>query len=307
MYTEIEQYMENLRASSRTESTVQNYGFILERCTRTLRDGGKNYKAKDIGKEEINYLLKELDVKECTKRNYISILGLMCLFHTGRNPVKDMKLLWNRPQRKRKFIETSDFRMLIEESDPTERIILVLGSFAGMRRKEIAELRYEDVSKDVIRIHGKGHGYQGNIRDQPIAEYVLLEVERYMEWRHTLVGEDCSDGRMVVFVKKGRIMSFIHSLTAMSNIIARLGARYGVDMSCHSLRRLYCTTLVGNGCPIETVKELMRHSNINTTIECYIDPLKLKKREWAEKCSLSLAALMNFEDNKSKKKAKKKE
>ena len=224
-----------------------------------------------------------------TKKTYLTVLGMMCKHKTGGNPVLEMGLLWNRPERNRKFIDKEQFRILLDNADRTERIILILGAFTGMRRKEIAAIRMDDVKKDCILIHGKGHGIEGNVRRQPISSYVYFEICRFEEWKKELVIEDDrSKGRLVVFVNDGIMYSFDGRLSNMTNMITRLGMKHGIDVTCHSLRRLFCTTLISEGCPLETVKELMRHTNINTTIDCYVDPLKLKKDEWSNRCSTTL-------------------
>ena len=47
-------------------------------------------------------------------------------------------------------------------------------------------------------------------------------------------------------------------------------------MSPHSLRRLYATTLYDMGTDLNTLRMMMRHEDIRTTMECYIDPNPVK-------------------------------
>lgn len=292
MNNEIEAYLDNLKMRSRTETTIKMYRYVLYRCIGLLKDNKMRYHVKDIGNSEILFLLNNLDVKESTKKNYIAILGMFCRYHTKKDPVSEMGILWNRPDRIRKFIGPEEFKELVKISNPTERLVLILGAFTGMRRKEIAELRFDDIGNDSVLIHGKGHGTDGKVRSQPITSFVIDEILRYMEWKKHLKGKDMSEGRLLVFRRKGIILSFKDRLSALSNMVSRLGRRNGLDISCHSLRRLYCTSLVAEGCPIETVKELMRHSNINTTIECYIDPQRLNKRGWSERSGEAMRSML---------------
>ena len=287
---EIDSFLESLSRRNRTDNTIFTYRSILYNDIRFLEENGLNHSAYNIGENEISFILKHMDVCEATKKLYVTILGVLCRYHTGRDPVREMDLLWNSTQRKRKFMNANDFRLLMNDADPTERMVLTLGAFAGMRRKEIAELRFKDIGRDHILIHGKGHGVNGKVRLQPVDSYVIFEAKRYMEWRQALKEEDRSEGRMIVLRSNGVLLPFTDRLSSLSNIIARLGRKNGLDISCHSLRRLYCTTLVEQKCPIETVRELMRHTNINTIIECYINPNSMDKRKWTEKCALSLCA-----------------
>ena len=68
--------------------------------------------------------------------------------------------------------------------------------------------------------------------------------------------------------------------STMSQHIRRIGRDAGFRLTCHSLRRLYATTLVNEvGAELDTVRRLMRHSDISTTVRCYVqaDPTKMRK------------------------------
>ena len=301
-YQEIEEFLASLAERNRSPNTIKYYRYVINNCLEILKENGHPTAAKDIGTKEISFLIQELDVKESTKKAYLMILGKMIEFHTDRNPVEEMGLLWNRPERERKFITMDEFRTLLENADPTERLVLILGGFTGMRRKEIAELRYEDVKTDHIIIHGKGHGTKGNVRNQPISPYVKFEIDQYYKWKNAQPEKDLTNGRLLCFKMDGCLYSYDGRLSNMTNLVTRLAARCEVDASCHSLRRLFATTLITEGCPLETVRELMRHTSINTTIDCYVDPMKLRKEEWVEKCSSVLSTTIATSKGKKPKK-----
>ena len=50
----------------------------------------------------------------------------------------------------------------------------------------------------------------------------------------------------------------------------KLGRRCGIDLTAHSLRRLFCTTLWDAGVDANTVRLMMRHQSLDTTMKCYI-------------------------------------
>ena len=288
---EIETYMSRLMSRNLAQTTIEHYGYVLKHCLEILERNGLNSSAYRIGREEITFLLVSLDVSEATKKDYLQILGKMCRNYAGRDPVADMDMMWNSPQRKRSFIETDDLRTLIDNADRTTRMVLILGAFMGMRRKEIAGMTEEDILEDCIIIHGKGHGPEGNVRRQPMPPMVKREIKDYIRWKDGLDLPDMSGGRVIVFEKYGCLYSFIGRLTTMTNRITRLGKKLDIDVSCHTLRRLFCTMLITQGCPLETVKVLMRHESLDTTLKCYVNPFKLRTEEWSYRCASSFGPL----------------
>lgn len=59
--------------------------------------------------------------------------------------------------------------------------------------------------------------------------------------------------------------------------LERTAGPLGIDMSPHSLRRLYAMTLADAGVPLETIARMMRHENPATTMKCYLraDPRRM--------------------------------
>ncbi|MBO4348840.1 MAG: site-specific integrase, partial [Candidatus Methanomethylophilaceae archaeon] len=51
----------------------------------------------------------------------------------------------------------------------------------------------------------------------------------------------------------------------------------GVRFSCHTLRRFYCMTLVDAGLDLDTVRRMMRHESVVTTLSNYVaaDPRRM--------------------------------
>lgn len=54
--------------------------------------------------------------------------------------------------------------------------------------------------------------------------------------------------------------------------VSDLGTRAGIRMTTHSLRRYFATTLYySTDCDLQTVRRLMRHVDVSTTLKCYVD------------------------------------
>lgn len=51
-----------------------------------------------------------------------------------------------------------------------------------------------------------------------------------------------------------------------------------IKATCHTLRRFYCTNLADAGTELDTLRRMMWHSHIDTTVNHYLkaDPRKMK-------------------------------
>jgi integrase len=285
--TQVDDYCDYLIRTGRKRSTVKTYRSQLRMCIELLTRGGLPTEAEKISEESIYYLIRTLDMTEPSARSYLMVLNGMIEHYTGVALVRKMRILWNRPIRNRVFITTDDFIRLFSIANDREKVVLVLGAFMGLRREEMQHITLSDIRRDRIIIHGKGHGKNGLVCEQPMPIEVKEIIDRYLRWRSSLTGEDRSEGRLIVYYDKKRnvIDHYCDGCGALSDMIRDLGKRAGVEVTCHSLRRLFCTNLYygvdgEGGCDLATVKDLMRHASINTTLQCYID-VKDQEREKA--------------------------
>ena len=298
---QIEEYCEHLLTTGRKKSSVRVYRVMLRTCIETLADEGMETDARKISETEIYYLVGHLDMSEATAKAYIMTLNGMIEFYTGRALVKKMRILWNRPNRHRVFITTDDFARMYSAADIRGKTVLVLGAFMGLRRQEMQQIKLTDIRRDHIIIHGKGHGEKGMVVNQPMPIEVREIIDRYIRWRNSLPGKDCSDDRLIVYYDKDRneIRHYYDDGGALSMMVKRLGKSVGVDATCHSLRRLFCTNLYygvdgEGGCDLATLKDLMRHATITTTMECYINVRDREKDETIRKYGATMGRVLNI-------------
>lgn len=259
--------------------------------------------AADITEDCIYYLVRTLDMSEATARAYLMVLNGMIEFYTGVSLVKKMHILWNRPVRHRVFITTDDFIAMFRIADEREKVVLVLGAFMGLRRDEMQHITLDDIRRDRILIHGKGHGKNGMVYEQPMPIEVREIIDRYLRWRRSLTGDDRSEGRLLVYYDERRriIGHYRDRCGALSDLVRALGKRAGVEVTCHSLRRLFCTNLYygidgEGGCDLATVKDLMRHASINTTLTCYIDVRDQEKEKALRDFGTRFGQVLNIDN-----------
>ena len=301
MTNQIEDYLTHLTNTGRRPSTIRTYRSQINICIDILRGAGMETDARSIGEDEIYFLIRTLDTGEATTRDYITSLGGMLEFYTGISLVKRMRILWNRPVRHRVFITTDDFIRMYSIADDREKVILVLGAFMGLRRNEMQSITLQDIRRDHIIIHGKGHGKDGLVYEQPMPAEVRQIIDRYLVWRRSLTGTDKSEGRLLVWYDKthGRINRFADRSGRFTDIVKNLGERVGVTATCHSLRRLFCTNLYygidgEGGADLVIVRDLMRHASVDTTLDCYINVKDQEKERTLRQFGAKMGVLLNM-------------
>jgi integrase len=144
-------------------------------------------------------------------------------------------------------------------ADDRTRLIIAFGVYAGLRRGEIARLRWSDAGEGFIRVNGKG----GKVRTVPLHPTLrdLLEAELARR-----AAGDCGTGYryradLGIFVFPGR-----HGGPSTSDAIGRTAARaLGRGFSSHTLRHRFATKAYSAERDLLAVQTLLGHSSPVTT------------------------------------------
>ena len=268
----VEQWLQHLRATGRKELTIESYRHKCGRCLSALEDSGRPTDPRRIGAEDMSFLKASLDVSEASRRDYLKVLNHWILWCTGEDVLSRAEILWNRLEPvNRVFIDEDAFARLMAEADERDRVILLLGGAMGLRCSEILGAKWTDISPDGrLTVHGKGHGEEGKVAVMKIPPIVMSALREWKEVRDSNGMADLSGGCIVVSYQRAGMKRMAR--TSLSHHINRLGERAGVRVTPHSLRRLFATSLYKANVDIVDIKTLMRHANVHTTINCYIQP-----------------------------------
>ncbi len=286
-----EAWLETLRGKGRKENTILTHRGNVRQCLLALDAAGYTTDANNITENEVLHLWEALPVKENVRWSYIRSFSQMIEFHTGRDVVKNANILHNRCEKTRVFINKDEFSRVYSDSNPFERVILCLGAYMGLRRVEMASIRDCDIHDGMILIHGKGHGTDGHVvhlrMPQPvidsIAEYRLSDMKRGIREDDYLL-------------QSRSRMGHLHKVTTtlISETVSNMGQRIGIKMTTHSLRRFFATTLYYDvGCDLQTMRNLMRHADVATTLKCYVNADERKEMEASEKLTILITGLVN--------------
>jgi len=240
----------------RSQSTFDNY---IRRIALVCLE--YNRLPEDISEDEINdYLTGLAQMPKSPSRSSFkhAVYGLRYYFrHIGltkratglpsmRKEVK-LPVIFNR----------SELRQLFRA--PTllkHRIALTLIYSAGLRSQEAINLKLSDIDFERRTIHIRQSKFKKD-RIVPLSVYMAEGLKKYISAEHPHIwlfnGKE-PDGRYSV---KG--LSWIMRETVKKTDIKK-------DVSLHSLRHSYATHLLEDGVNIVTIKELLGHAHIATTM-----------------------------------------
>ena len=240
----------------RSQSTFDNY---IRRIALVCLE--YNRLPEEISEDEINdYLTGLAQMPKSPSRSSFkhAVYGLRYYFrHMGLN-----KRATDLPSMKKEvklpvILNRSELRQLFKA--PTllkHRIALTLIYSAGLRSQETLNLKLSDIDFERRTIHIRQSKYKKD-RIVPLSGYMAEGLKKYISAEHPHIwlfnGKE-PDGRYSV---KG--LSWIMRETLKKTDIKK-------DVSLHSLRHSYATHLLEDGVNIVTIKELLGHAHIATTM-----------------------------------------
>jgi integrase/recombinase XerD len=239
-----------------SKSTLQNY---IRRIALFVVHFGKL--PQQIDPEEINEYLVALarDPKSPSRssfkhmvyglRYYYRLMGLNKNAIALPSLKKDTKLpvILNRQELKELFAAPTLLK---------QRIVLALIYSAGLRGQEVINLRISDVDFERMTIHIRQSKYKKD-RIVPLAQSMAVGLKKYLSAENPHIwlfnGKE-PDGRYSI-----RGLSWVMRENLKKTSISK-------DVNLHSLRHSYATHLLEEGINIVTLKELLGHADITTTM-----------------------------------------
>ncbi len=147
-----------------------------------------------------------------------------------------------------------------DESTRNHAIIETMFS-CGLRVSEVINLKITDVyvADEFIRVVGKGN----KERLVPISEKALKEIDIYIHSvRNKLsIDKDCND---IIFLnRRGKKLSRVYIFLVIKEMALRAGIKKNI--SPHTLRHSFATSLVEAGADLRSVQQMLGHESITTT------------------------------------------
>ena len=156
-------------------------------------------------------------------------------------------------------MSAEEIKLLIDSvTNIKHRTIIMLLYSSGMRLSEIASLKIADIDSKQMRIkivQGKGAKDRFTI----LSEQVLQELRGY----YIIY-------KPVVYLFNGSKPGIHISTRSIQHLVHKSLLQLGLDSknySVHTIRHSFATHLVDNGTDLHTVKELLGHSSLQTTMQ----------------------------------------
>jgi len=137
-----------------------------------------------------------------------------------------------------------------------DRVLLSFIYSSGLRASEVSRMRISDIDTDRMMIHIRQSKYNKD-RYVPLSNFVLLGLRKYYKACHP-----------VDYLFNGKEPGSPLSTMGMGSILraAVNKCRLHKNITLHTLRHSYATHLLEFGMDIVTIKELLGHANIETTM-----------------------------------------
>lgn len=172
-----------------------------------------------------------------------------------------------------------DITRLLEGEFPTafpqrDRLILELLYGAGLRVNEAAKLTLQDFRPEqrAIRIHGKGgmYGKAAKERLVPTNPYIQAALDAYLPARERFIREQNIDSDSLFIAVRNRYHEkgtrpAISDRSVRRVLLFMCELRGLQPMWPHLLRHACATHLLDNGCPLDVIKEILGHDNLDIT------------------------------------------
>ena len=236
--------------------------------------GGTREKIRDAMSSIFNHAIRW----ELTDRNPI----------TGPTKRSGVRVSAKR-ERTPEILEIQEMQLLLAALGIRERAMLFLDMPSGLRRGELAGLKWEDfdfkklhvsVTRSLVDQHVGPVKTETSRKLMPIDEFVAREllawhaVTPYKNPSHYVWATDANRAG----AKRGKQPVWLS--TVMRDYIQPMARKLGIEkkMSWHTFRHTFSSILKGNGEDVKVVQELLRHSTSRMTLDTYTQALGPDKR-----------------------------
>lgn len=250
-----------------SNNTIESYRIDLQKFSSFMKKDIANISSDDIH-EYLKYLSSMKLSEKSVSRN-ISCLKSFYKFLliekiVSKNPMDNIEIPKVRKSLPKSLTE-EDINLLldiplVDDFSYRNKAMMELLYASGLRVTELVELETKDVDLDnaILRTMGKG----SKERLIPIGDYALKYLKAYLEeHRGSLLKRDRND---YIFINNhGKKMT----RQGFFKIIKKRALEVGIkkEISPHTIRHSFATHLLNHGADLQSIQELLGHSDIGTT------------------------------------------
>lgn len=214
----------------------------------------------ELDDDEINSFLFSVAKEKKASSTYFKhmVYGLRFFFRLYDREDRVIKLPTIKNDRKLPVVLSREElkRLFIAPQRLKQRVLLSLIYSAGLRVGEVCHLKISDIDSDRMQVRVvKGKGSID--RYVPLSKYALKGLRKYLKG---------SKPKEYLFNGRDKGTPLGSSAVQQSFRLAKEKANIAKQVSVHSLRHTYATHLLEEGVDIVTIKELLGHATIETTM-----------------------------------------
>jgi len=248
---------------------------FFEKCTKTIKYSLTTIKGyRRILRTVFNEALRY----DWITKNPVCFTKVTAKGNNGElNPVSEKEVF--SIQESQKFLEllTKEEPQYIHRTIPLKIMLLT-----GLRNGEIHGLRWSDINfeKRTISITKsrqyspqKGHYEKGpksttSKREVPIPDYLLRELENFKDWFRII--DDDFDNKLDDYYISVNMYREPCTPSGLDDWLKRFEIKNNLKrVCCHGLRHTYCSLLLSQNVPIQTVSKYMGHADSTITLKVY--------------------------------------
>jgi site-specific recombinase XerD len=238
-----------------SNSTLLNYG----RCIAKISLHFKCIPTQ-LDEEQINGYLQHLLMGQKPSKSYFkhTVYGLRFLFRIHDLEDRIIKLPSLKKENKLPVVlSPKECKQLFAAGRILKhRILLCLVYSAGLRSKEVRNLKLADIDFDRLMIHIRQTKYNKD-RYVPLSHLILPGLRKYIAAYHPK--EYLFNGKSI-----GSMLSAKGLQWTMKQTLKRTQIKK--QATIHSLRHSYATHLLELGMDIDTLRKLLGHAHLTTTL-----------------------------------------
>ena len=267
------EFINEKKVLNMSKSTIMNYTNVLNRFYEYYSEYEDKIAFYDIDRLFVLEFINSLgNVKENTKNLYITVIKSFFKYVSKYNEIGiDFK---NKFQDLKSKVQKSDpehlsneeYEVLVKYLDAyvkpksflqyRNRLIVKFLLFTGIRASELLAIKIEDIAlmKEEcvykIKIFGKGNKIRFVYIPVEVIQKELQDIKKYIV-------------TYIAVTSKGRVMARSELYIMIEKLFKRLGIN---KRGVHLLRHTFGKKMVQKNVNLSTIKELMGHENIQTTM-----------------------------------------
>lgn len=254
----LKMYTACMLVDGKSDGTVKMYVY---QCRRLAQVIGKPY--TEMNAYDIRFFLaKEMErgMKDQTRENERAVFSAFFQWMANeelikKNPIATIKPIKCHQEIKKAFTDVEIDAIRSACKNLKERALVEFLLSTGVRVNEASNMRVQDINKETLAVHvvhGKGNKERITYTTAVAMKHLLAYVHSRTE-----KGEQLFYNKNHQPLENGGIRKILKSIEDRAGV---------ADVHPHRFRRTFATNLARRGMQLQDIKELMGHSNVNTTM-----------------------------------------